>query len=224
MQVLIVEDDASTAAFLAEGLAAQGHEVKRAHDGREGLKLAHGFAPDVMVVDRLLPHIDGLSLVRALRTAGMSVPVLFLTALGGLSDRVEGLRAGGDDYLVKPFELPELVARVEALGRRPPLSADPNVLEVADIRLDRRAHVARRGATLLDLTPREYRILELLTLNAGRPVTRAMLVERALELDPDSPGSLVEPHVSRLRTKLTRSGGCDRIQTVRGVGYVLVAD
>lgn len=224
MQVLIVEDDASTAAFLCDGLAAQGHEVRRACDGREGLRLAQQAAPDVLVVDRLLPHIDGLSVVRALRTAGVSTPVLFLTALGGLSDRVEGLRAGGDDYLVKPFELPELVARVEALGRRPPLSADPNVVEAADIRLDRRAHLARRGAVALDLTPREYRILELLVLNVGRPVTRAMLVERALDLDADSPGSLVEPHVSRLRTKLVRAGGYDRIHTVRGVGYVLVAD
>ena len=224
VRVLIVEDDASTAAYLSEGLLAHGHEVRRAADGREGLKLAQDAPSDVLVVDRLLPQIDGLSLVRALRTAGVSTPVLFLTALGGLSDKVEGLGAGGDDYLVKPFDLPELVARVEALGRRQPLSADPNVIVVSDVRLDRRAHAAWRGASALELTPREFRILELLMLNVGRPVTRAMMVERALDLDADSPGSLVEPHVSRLRTKLLRAGGHDRIQTVRSVGYVLVAD
>ena len=224
MHVLIVEDDASAADYLAEGLSQQGHGVRLARDGREVLRMAEEGPVDVQIVDRLLPGIDGLSLVRALRTASIMTPVLFLTALGGLSDKVEGLRAGGDDYLVKPFALPELVPRVEALGRRPALARDPNVIEAGALRLDRRAHLARCWGVVLQLSPREYRILELLALHVGRPVARSTLVEQALELDAASPGSLIEPHVSRLRTKLERAGAAERILTLRGVGYALVVD
>jgi two-component system, OmpR family, response regulator len=224
LRVLIVEDDDVTAALVRDALTHVGFEARVAPNGKEGLRQAQAEPPDVLVVDRMLPGVDGLSLVRALRTAGFAPPVLFLTALGGLSDKVEGLRAGADDYLVKPFETPELVARVEALGRRRPPTPEPDLVHVGALTLDRRLQMARTPDGRLELTRAEFRILELLALHPGRAVTRAMLVERALDLDPESPGSLVEPHVSRLRVKLERAASGQRILTLRGVGYALVAD
>ena len=210
-------------ASLTAALADAGHDVRQAADGRLGLQLAQDQGFDVLVVDRLLPQIDGVALVRALRTAQVRTPVLFLTALGGLQDKVEGLQAGGDDYLVKPFAPAEILARVEALGRRSPLHDEPDALEVGRLRLERRQRRARAGDVLLDLTPGEHRVLELLMRHAGRTVTRAMLVEQALDLDASAPGALIEPHVSRLRTKLAAAGAAEQVRTVRGLGYLLAA-
>ncbi len=223
MKVLLIEDDAGVAASLAAVLTQAGHDVRQACDGRLGLQQAQESGFDVLVVDRLLPRIDGVALVRALRTAQIMTPVLFLTALGGLQDKVEGLQAGGDDYLVKPFAHAEMLARVEALARRSPLHSDPDLLESGSLRIERRARRARAQGTLLDLTPCEHRVLELLMLHAGRPVTRAMLIEQALDLDADAPGSLIEPHVSRLRAKLAAVGAEEQVRTLRGLGYVLAA-
>ena len=223
MKILLVEDDAETAAYVARGLTEAGHLVDRAADGRQGLFLAGGGDYDVMVVDRMLPLLDGLGLVRALRAAGIRTPALLLTARTGVGDRVEGLEAGADDYLGKPFAFAELLARVRALARRPALQAAPTVLRVADLEMDLLRRSVTRAASRIELQPREFRLLEYLMQRAGQVVTRTMLLEGVWDFHFDPRTSLVETHISRLRGKIDRGSGPGLIHTVRGAGYVIRA-
>ncbi len=223
MKLLLIEDDVHTAAYVAAGLRQQGHTVDQAGNGRDGLFLAAGGEHDVLVVDRMLPGLDGLSLVRTLRATGTTAPVLFLTTLGGIDDRVDGLEAGGDDYLVKPFAFAELLARVNALARRPRLSDRPAVLEVADLRMDLLARTLTRAGRPIELQPREFQLLEYLMRHAGRVVTRTMLLEGVWDFHFDPRTNIVETHISRLRGKIGGPGEPELIHTVRGAGYLIRA-
>jgi two-component system, OmpR family, response regulator len=220
LKILLVEDDQETASYIAQGLKEEGHNVAIAADGRAGLIDAAAQPWDLLVVDRMLPELDGLAMVRVLRGSGVAVPVLFLTTLSGIADRVVGLNAGADDYLVKPFAFPELVARINALGRRPRHAAPETALKIADLEIDLLTRTVRRGAQPIDLQPREFQLLEYLVRHSGEVVTRTMLLENiwALHFDPHT--NVVESHVSRLRGKLAKP---ELIHTVRGAGYCLRA-
>jgi two-component system, OmpR family, response regulator len=221
MKVLLIEDDHETSAYVARGLREHGHVVDLAESGRDGLFLATGSGHDVLIVDRMLPGLDGIALVQALRGTGVKTPVLFLTALSGVGDRVRGLEAGGDDYLVKPFAFAELMARVNALARRPPLAERQTVLRAGDLEMDLLKRTVTRAGVEVDLLPREFQLLEFLMRNADRIVTRTMLLEAVWEFHFDPKTNIVETHMSRLRAKLARNGGGELIYTVRGAGYVL---
>jgi len=223
MKVLVVEDDAETAAYIVTGLSEHGHVVDHARNGREGLFLAGGGGYEVAIVDRMLPGLDGLSLVKTLRGGGVGTAVLFLTNLGGIDDRVEGLDAGGDDYLVKPFAFSELLARVNALGRRPAMSAAETLLRVADLEMDLLKRSVTRGGKAIELQPREFKLLECLMRNAGRVVTRTMLLEMVWDFHFDPKTNIVETHMSRLRAKVDRGFAGELIHTVRGAGYSIRA-
>ena len=224
MKVLVIEDDAETSAYVVRGLRESGHIVESVSDGKQGLLRAADSGFDLLIVDRMLPTLDGLSTVKSLRTMGVATPVLFLTAMGAIADRVAGLDAGGDDYLVKPFSFAELQARVAALARRAPLrEAEPTVLKVGDLVLDRLRRVVQRNATPIDLQPREYQLLEYLMLNAGRVVTRTMLLEHVWDFHFDPRTNIVETHISRIRSKIDRNSDVQLIHTVRGAGYVIRA-
>jgi len=224
VKILVIEDDQETAAYVARGLREHGHVVDIAGTGQDGLFLATGGGHDVLVVDRMLPGIDGLGLVRAMRGTGIKAPVLFLTALGGVGDRVQGLEAGGDDYLVKPFAFAELLARLNALARRPPLSDVPIALRVADLELDLLRRTVTRGGERVELQPREFRLLEFMVRHADRVVTRTMLLEGVWDFHFDPRTNIVETHVSRLRSKISRGGrDPELIHTIRGSGYALRA-
>ena len=226
MRVLVVEDDAETAAYVARGLKEQGHGVEVAGDGRDGLFLALDQTFDVIVMDRMTPGMDGLSVVKSLRAGGVVTPVLFLTALGGVGDRVEGLEAGADDYLVKPFSFSELNARINALGRRAPMPEQTvSVLKLGALELNRLQRSARVGDKLLDLKPKEFQLLEYLMQNADRVVTRTMLLEHVWDFHFDPKTTIVETHISRIRAKLEACGPeAPNIHTVRGAGYMLDAN
>lgn len=219
MKVLLVEDDAKIAAYLAQGLREAGHLSDTASNGRDGLFLAATGEYEVLVIDRMLPELDGLGLVRTLRASGRKTPVLFLTALGQVAQRVEGFEAGGDDYLVKPFAFSEFFARLEALARRPPLQDQPSVLTCAGLALDRLKRTVSFGQAPIDLNPREFALLEVLLLNAGNVVTRTMMLEKVWGFHFDPRTNIVETHMSRLRTKLGPAKVM--IETVRGAGYVV---
>jgi two-component system, OmpR family, response regulator len=221
MKILIIEDDQETAAFIASGLAARGHEGTIAGDGRAGFEAAARDGFDAIVVDRMLPKLDGLAVVALLRAEGYSTPVLFLTHLSRVDERVDGLEAGGDDYLVKPFAFEELMARLAALARRPTLGSTPTVLRAGDLEMDLIGRTVRRGGEPIDLQPREFRLLEYLLRSEGRIVTRKMLLERVWEFQFDPKTNIVETHISRLRAKIDRGREAPLIQTVRGVGYLL---
>ncbi len=225
MRVLVVEDDAETAAYVARGLKEQGHGVEVAGDGRDGLFLALDQTFDVIVMDRMTPGMDGLSVVKSLRAGGVVTPVLFLTALGGVGDRVEGLEAGADDYLVKPFSFSELNARINALGRRAPMREQTvSVLKLGALELNRLQRSARVGDKTLELKPKEFQLLEYLMQNADRVVTRTMLLEHVWDFHFDPKTTIVETHISRIRAKLEACGaGAPNIHTVRGAGYMLDA-
>ena len=223
MKILLVEDDPETAAFVKRGLTEAGHIVDHAADGRDGLFLASDATYDVLVVDRMLPQLDGLGMLRALRAAGIRTPALFLTARAGVGDRVEGLEAGADDFLGKPFAFAELLARVNALARRPPLAAAPTLLKVADLEMDLLKRSVSRGGQRIDLQPREFRLLEFLLRRAGEVVTRTMLLEGVWDFHFDPKTSVVETHISRLRAKLEQPGAPALIHTSRGAGYCLRA-
>lgn len=224
MRVLVVEDDMETASYILRGLREHGHLADVAIDGREGLFMATDGGYDVLVIDRMLPKIDGLALVRMLRTAGLKAPVVFLTALHGVGDRIEGLDAGGDDYMVKPFAFAELLARLNALARRPPLSDIRTVICLADLELDLLKRNVTRGGERIDLQAREFMLLEFLARHAERVVTRTMLLEGVWDFHFDPRTNIVETHISRLRGKLNRSGrDPELIHTIRGSGYVLRA-
>jgi two-component system OmpR family response regulator len=222
MKILLIEDDPETAAYIAEGLKAYGHGVDVIADGRTALSLASDETYDVLVVDRMLPGLDGLSIIETIRSARVRTPALFLSALGGLDDRVTGLDAGGDDYLVKPFALPELAARVNALGRRPAASRE-TVLRAGDLEMDLLRRTVTRQGRPIDLQPREFELLEYLLRHAGRIVTRAMLLENVWDFHFDPKTTVVETHMSRLRAKIDRGFEVELIQTVRGHGYSLRA-
>ncbi len=219
MNLLVIEDDDDTAALVLDALAAQGHAVDRAADGCTGLTRAETRRYDIAIVDRMLPDLDGLALVKRLRAQGSATAVLFLTNLGGIDDRVEGLDAGGDDYLVKPFALAELLARVNALTRRPG-NVDA-VLRVGGLELDLVKRSAVRDGRAIELQPREFKLLECLMRHAGRVVTRTMLLEMVWDFHFDPKTNIVETHVSRLRGKVDRGFGCELIHTIRGSGYSL---
>lgn len=223
LNILLVEDDIETSEFVARGLREAGFGVDCVADGGTALALATTKSFDVAIVDRMVPNIDGLRLVKALRVSGFSAPILFLTSLGGVDDRVEGLDAGGDDYLTKPFAFSELLARVNALARRSPLRTDTTVLRVSDLELDLVGRTVTREGQRIDLQPREFRLLEVLMRNAGRVMTRTMLLERVWDFHFDPKTSVVETHISRLRAKIDRPFDAELIQTVRGTGYKIDA-
>ena len=221
MRLLVVEDDADIAGFLCRGLREAGHTVDHAADGRNGLFLATGEAYDAIVLDRLLPQMDGLSMLAALRASGATVPVLILSALGQVDERVKGLRAGGDDYVVKPFAIAELLARLEVITRRGQAPAAEARLRVADLELDRLAHQVRRAGEVIPLKPQEYRVLEFLMRHAGQVVTRTMLLEGVWDYHFDPQTNVIDVHLSRLRSKIDRAPWPPLIHTVRGAGYCI---
>ena len=221
MRVMVVEDDEETAAYVARALSEFGHLVQVARDGRDALFEATGTPFDVIVLDRMLPVLDGISFLKRLRAEGVMTPVLVLSALGGLDDRVEGLEAGADDYLVKPFAAIELNARLNALARRPAVLDDPGVLNVGDLELNLFQRQVRRDGRVVALQPREFAILAELMRNADRVVTRTMLLERVWDYRFEPRTNIVESHVSRLRTKLNEGFAKDAIETVRGAGYIV---
>lgn len=223
MRILIVEDDAETSAFVAQGLVQLGHQVVVTADGREGLFEATGGEFEALVVDRMVPSLNGLAMVKALRAAGDTTPVLMLTAVGGISDRVEGLENGADDYLVKPFAFSELVARLNALARRPASrgSDDQHQIRIANIILDLHRRTVERAGQRIHLQPREFALLAELMRNPHRVMTRTMLLERVWDFDFDPKTNIVETHLSRLRSKLNAGFDEDAIETVRGAGYMI---
>ncbi len=223
MRVLIVEDDRETRDYLVRGLTESGHVVDSADNGKDGLFLAIDQDFDVLVVDRMMPQVDGLSLVEALRDSGKQTPVLILSALGEVDDRVEGLQRGGDDYLVKPFAFSELLARLEALVRREDREAAQTRLQIADLEMDLLTHEVRRAGQEIDLQPREFRLLEYLMRHNGQVVTRTMLLEKVWDYHFDPQTNVIDVHISRLRGKIDKGFDPPLIHTVRGAGYVLRA-
>jgi two-component system OmpR family response regulator len=221
MRLLIVEDDREAADYLKKALREAGHMAEVANDGEAGLAMALDDSFDVLVVDRMLPKRDGLAVVSELRTRGKTTPVLILSALGQVDDRVTGLRAGGDDYLAKPYAFAELLARVEVLARRrAPNSAD-TVYRVGDLELDRLSHRVSRGGGEIVLQPREFRLLEYLMRHAGQVVTRTMLLENVWDYHFDPQTNVIDVHVSRLRSKIDKGFDKPLLQTIRGAGYMI---
>ncbi|HZT88445.1 MAG TPA: response regulator transcription factor [Stellaceae bacterium] len=223
MKVLVVEDDRETAAYLVKGLSESGYTVDHAADGREGLFMSSSGDYDAIILDRMLPSMDGLAVLGALRAAKIGTPALILSALGSVDDRVKGLRAGGDDYLVKPFAFSELLARVEALLRRGAPAPTATKLRVADLEMDLLTRTVRRGGKPIDLLPREFQLLEYLMRNAGHVVTRTMLLENVWDYHFDPQTNVIDVHVSRLRQKIDKSFERPLLHTIRGAGYCLRA-
>ena len=222
MRILIIEDDRDAAAYLVKAFREAGHVVDHAADGVTGYDLAHEGGYDVAVVDRMLPKMDGLSLITALRAQGNETPVLILSALGQVDDRVKGLRAGGDDYLAKPYAFSELLARMEALARRRPKGApEETSYRVGDLALDRLSRKVARAGEEIALQPREFRLLEYLMQNAGKVVTRTMLLEHVWDYHFDPQTNVIDVHVSRLRAKIDRDFASSLLHTVRGAGYMI---
>jgi two-component system OmpR family response regulator len=223
LRILVVEDDTEVTAYLERALESEGHVVACVSDGDAALiEAAHGDY-GVLIVDRMLPGLDGIAVIKALRAMARDVPVLILSALGDVDHRVEGLRAGGDDYLVKPFAFSELLARVEALARRPSSTADTTTLEVGDLSLNLLSREARRGETRIDLQPREFSLLEYLMRHADQVVTRTMLLEAVWDLTFDPQTNVVDVHISRLRQKIDKDFETPLIHTIRRAGYMLRA-
>ena len=221
MRTLVIEDDIEAALFLQKALKESGHTVDLAHDGDDGLAIARDGGYDVLIIDRMLPKQDGLSLVKTLRAEGDRTPVLFLSALGAVDDRVKGLKAGGDDYLTKPYAFTELLARIEALVRRSEPQETQTRYQVGDLVIDRLAHRVTRAGEPLVLQPREYRLLEYMMRNAGQVVTRTMLLENVWDYHFDPQTNVIDVHVSRLRGKIDKGFERPLLHTVRGAGYML---
>lgn len=221
MRILVVEDDRDAASWLVKGLQDSGHVVDHAGDGEEGLNLATAGNYDVLVVDRLLPKRDGLSMIKELRRQDAKVPILILSALSDVDERVTGLRSGGDDYLAKPYAFAELLARVEGLGARKLLEPKDTKLKVQDLELDLMARTVTRGGKPILLQPREFKLLEFLVRRAGHVVTRNMLLESVWDYHFDPQTNVIDVHVSRLRGKLDRGFATPLVQTVRGAGYMI---
>ena len=224
MRILVIEDDRETAQFLQKALKETGHTADLAFDGEDGLALARDGGYTLLIVDRMLPKRDGLSVVRELRDAGIRTPVLILSALGDVDDRVKGLKAGGDDYLTKPYAWSELIARVEALVRRAEPQEEVTRYLVGDLVLDRLSHRVMRGPTAIILQPREFRLLEYLMKNAGQVVTRTMLLEHVWDYHFDPQTNVIDVHISRLRAKIDKDFATTLLHTVRGAGYVIRHD
>lgn len=223
MRVLVIEDDVEAAAYLVKGLKESGHTVDHAADGDDGLTLAMSAPYDVLVVDRMLPKRDGLSVVSTIREQGNETPVLFLSALGEVDDRIKGLKAGGDDYLTKPYAFAELLARIEVLVRRSNPDQVKTKLQVGDLEIDLLARKVTRAGTEIDLQPREFRLLEYLMKNADRVVTRTMLLENVWEYHFDPQTNVIDVHISRLRSKIDKNFDVPLLHTIRGAGYSLRA-
>jgi two-component system OmpR family response regulator len=220
MRLLIIEDDKDAADYIARAFREVGHVADQAGDGEEGLALGLERQYDVMIVDRMLPKKDGLSVIGELRAKGIETPVLILSALGQVDDRVKGLRAGGDDYLPKPYSFSELLARVEVLARRRGGRED-TVYRVADLELDRLSHTVKRGKDEIVLQPREFRLLEYLMKHAGQVVTRTMLLENVWDYHFDPQTNVIDVHISRLRSKIDKGFTQPLLHTVRGAGYMI---
>lgn len=223
MKILVIEDDRETADYIRKGLEQQGFIIDVATTGRDGLFLAAGEGYNVIIADRRLPGMDGLAIVKTIRSAGVKTPVIFLTTMTGIGDRVEGLEAGADDYLIKPFAFAELLARVNALVRRPPMPEMQTVLRVDDLEMDLISRKVCRGEEEIALQPREFKLLEFLMRNAGKTVTRTMLLENVWDFHFDPKTNIVETHISRLRSKVDKGFNSELIETVRGAGYLLRA-
>ncbi len=223
MNLLLIEDDRETADHICHALRASGHIVDECDNGWDGLAHARNGEYAALIVDRMLPGLDGLSLVRQLRAEACQIPVLFLTTMSGIDDRVEGLNSGGDDYLTKPFALKELLARVTAITRRG-AAREPVTLRVADLEIDLIRRTVRRAGKVIELQAQEFKLLEYMMRNTGRLVTRNMLLENVWELNFDPRTNIVETHMSRLRGKMDRGFTTELIHTIRGNGYILRAD
>ncbi|MBN9362720.1 MULTISPECIES: response regulator transcription factor [unclassified Devosia] len=223
MKVVVAEDDRTSSDFIRKGLAQQGHSVESVFDGRDALTFCLYNNCDVLVLDRMMPGMDGLSVAKALRASGRTMPILFLTSMGDVEDRVEGLMAGGDDYLVKPFHFSELMARLTVLARRPQAAEVSTRLSVHDLELDLMAHTATRAGTRIELQAKEFAILALLMRNAGRIVTKTMLLEQVWDFNFDPQTTVVETHMSRLRTKVDKPFEVALIHTTRNTGYSIHA-
>ncbi|WP_181704161.1 response regulator transcription factor [Chthonobacter albigriseus] len=221
MRVLIIEDDREAASYLAKGLVEAGHSVDHAPDGDAGQQLAEAGGYDVLVVDRMLPKRDGLAIIEDLRRRQDRTPVLILSALGQVDDRVKGLRSGGDDYLTKPYAFSELLARVEVLARRNQPSSVETTYRVGDLSLDRLTHTVSRGNQEIPLQPREFRLLEYMMQHAGQVVTRTMLLENVWDYHFDPQTNVIDVHVSRLRAKIDKGFERQLLQTIRGAGYMI---
>ncbi len=223
MRILVIEDDRETASWLVKGLAESGHVADLAVDGEEGLGLALEGVHDAIIVDRMLPKLDGLSIVRKVRESGIKTPVLFLSALGDVDERVKGLRAGGDDYLGKPYSFSELLARVEGLGRRKTDTPLETKLRAIDLEIDLLTRSVTRSGRPILLQPREFKLLEYLVRNAGHIVTRTMLLENVWDYHFDPQTNVIDVHISRLRSKIDKGFDEPILQTVRGAGYMIRA-
>lgn len=225
MRLLVIEDDAQMAAYIVKGLREAGHVADHAGDGQDGLFLASTEPYDALIIDRLLPVMDGLAVIGQLRAAGRLTPVMILSALSAVDERIRGLRAGGDDYLVKPFSFQELLARLEVIVRRtgPASAPQATLLKVADLEMDLSGHLVRRGGVVIDVKPQEFRLLEYLMRNVGRVVTRTMILESVWDYNFDPQTNVVDVHVSRLRAKIDCDPQQPLIHTVRGAGYCLRA-
>jgi two-component system, OmpR family, response regulator len=221
MRLLIIEDDRDAAEYLVKAFREVGHVADQATDGEEGLAFALDEKYDVLVVDRMLPKLDGLSVIGALRSKGVETPVLILSALGQVDDRVKGLRAGGDDYLSKPYAFSELLARVEVLARRHGGRSEETIYRVGDLELDRLSHRVVRGEEEIPLQPREFRLLEYLMKHAGQVVTRTMLLENVWDYHFDPQTNVIDVHISRLRSKIDKGFSQPLLHTVRGAGYMI---
>ncbi|MCK5934149.1 two component transcriptional regulator, winged helix family [Fulvimarina manganoxydans] len=221
MRILIIEDDREAASYLTKALSEAGHIATHAADGEDGLHLATTRDYDMMIIDRMLPKRDGLSVIAEMRKAGRQTPALILSALGQVDDRVEGLKAGGDDYLTKPFAMSELIARAEVLGRRRQTGEVETGYKVGDLELDRLSHEVRRAGKPIVLQPREFRLLEYLMKHAGQVVTRTMLLENVWDYHFDPQTNVIDVHISRLRSKIERDFDSALLHTVRGSGYIM---
>jgi two-component system, OmpR family, response regulator len=224
MKLLVIEDDREAAAYIAKGLGESGYVVDITHEGREGLFMASSGNYDALVIDRMLPNMDGLAVIAALRAAELHTPVLILSAMGAVDDRVKGLRAGGDDYLVKPFAFAELLARIEALLRRGGATPATTKLKVADLEMDLLARTVHRATREIEFLPREFRLLEFLMRHADQVVTRTMLLENVWDYHFDPQTNVIDVHVSRLRQKIDKGFDKALLHTVRGAGYRLSAE
>jgi two-component system OmpR family response regulator len=221
MRILIIEDDLEAAEAMNRGLSEAGYDCVHAPDGVDGLAAAQKGGFDVLIVDRMMPRMDGVTVVETLRREGDATPVLFLSALGEIQDRVTGLKAGGDDYLVKPYAFPELMARVEALSRRRETGAVATTLKVGDLEMNLIGRTVHRAGTEIDLQPREFQLLEFMMRHAGQSVTRTMLLEKVWEYHFDPQTNVIDVHISRLRSKIDKGFDRPMLQTVRGAGYRL---
>lgn len=222
MKLLIIEDDSEAAAYLVKAFREQGHIADHAADGVDGYARAQEGGFDVLIVDRMLPKLDGLSLISSLRAQNIETPALILSALGQVDDRVKGLRAGGDDYLPKPYAFSELLARVEVLARRKNANGgEPTVYRIADLELDRLSHKLTRAGKEIPLQPREFRLLEYLMRNAGKVVTRTMLLEHVWDYHFDPQTNVIDVHISRLRSKIDKGQETPLLHTIRGAGYMI---